>query len=67
MERKYMVVGYGLGKESHEPYSRAYRIKEGEPRDGSKVGYGYLDQKDTYYTSDIRPLGTVITLSFQEV
>lgn len=63
MERKYMVVSYGTSKKTGEPYSRAARIKEDE-KDGT---YGYLDEKDSYYVDDLRPLGTVITLEFAEV
>lgn len=62
MERKYMVVAYGESKKDKRPYSRAYRLKEA--REG---GWGYLDQKDTYYSDEIRPLGEIITLSMQEV
>ena len=63
MERKYMVVSYGTSKKNGSLYSRAARIKEDE-KNGT---YGYLDEKDSYYVDDLRPLGTVITLELAEV
>lgn len=58
MERKYMVVSYGTSKKTGSLYSRATRIKEDE-KNGT---YGYLDEKDQYYTDDLQPLGSIITL-----
>ena len=62
MEKKYMVVGFGLSKEKGEKYSKAYLIR------GDKKGtYGYLDTKNVYYTNDIRPIGTIIIVKLEEV
>lgn len=62
MEKKYMVVSYGVSKEKKEPYSRAYRIA------GDRKGtFSYLDAKDVYYVSDQRELGTVITVEVKEI
>ena len=63
MERKYMVVRFGVNKETGEPYSRASRLKEA--KDGTS--WGYLDEKDPYYLDEIRPLGTVVAVELTEV
>lgn len=58
MERKYMVVSFGTSKKTGALYSRAARVREDE-KNGT---YGYLDDKDAYYTDDLQPLGSVITV-----
>lgn len=63
MKRTYMVVSYGTSKKTGALYSRAARIREDE-KNGT---YGYLDEKDSYYVDDLRPLGSVITLEMAEV
>jgi hypothetical protein len=58
-----MVVAYGTSKKTGSLYSRCTRIREDE-KNGS---FGYLDEKDQYYTNDLRPLGTTVELEMSEV
>jgi hypothetical protein len=58
MEKEYMVVAFGTSKKTNKPYSRAYCLRK------DKLGkYGFLDQKDQYFTEDIRKLGEVLKVS----
>jgi hypothetical protein len=61
MEKKYMVVGFGTSKKTGKPYSRAYLLKS------DKAGtFAFLDRNDSYYTEDIRPVGTMIIVKLVE-
>lgn len=60
-EKRYMVVGFGTSKKTKDEYSKAYLI-----RGDKNETFGYLDQKDSYYTEDKRPLGTIIVVTMQE-
>ncbi len=56
MEKKYMVVAYGVAKDTGAAYSRLLRMFESE-----KKVCGFLDEKDKMFLDDIHPLGEVIT------
>ena len=60
MEKKYMVVAYGVKKETGESYSRLLRMFESD-----KKVCGFLDEKDKMFLDDIHPLGKVITFNVQ--
>lgn len=62
MERRFMVTGYGTSKKTGALYSRASRIVEDE----KKHLFGFLDSKDQYFTNDIRPLGTILSVEMAE-
>lgn len=62
MVKTYMVVRNGLSKKTGAQYSIAYKL--GKTREG---GYEYLDEKDSHFTDDIRPVGTLIKVEQMEV
>jgi hypothetical protein len=56
-----MVVRNGLSKKTGAVYSIAYRLGE------TKEKYQYLDEKDTYFTDDVRAVGTLLKVEQMEV
>lgn len=61
MVREYMVTKFGAAKNTGEIYSRGSRVKTA--KDGS---YGYLDEKDTCFFDEIKPLGTIVKVELME-
>jgi hypothetical protein len=62
MTKRYMVIAFGTAKKTGNPYSRAYLLK------GDKEGkFGYLDSRDSFFTNDMRPVGTIINVEQAEV
>lgn len=65
MEKRYMVIGYGVN-EKNEGYSKGYLIVEGNSNKTGKA-FGMLDTKQSFNVKDIRPLGSIITVKIEEV
>jgi|GEM_PF-3677910 len=61
MTKRYLVVSNGAAKKTGEVYSRAYKIAK------DSKGFEWLDQKDVFFTDNIRPVGTVIEVEQCEV
>lgn len=61
MTKIYMVVRNGLSKKTGALYSIAVRIGK------TKEGYEYTDDKDTYFTDDLRPVGTMLKVEQMEI
>lgn len=62
MTKIYMVVRNGLSKKTGALYSIAYRKVQAK-----ETGYEFLDEKDSYFTDDIRPVGTMLKVEQMEV
>lgn len=62
MEKHYMVVRNGQSKKTGDDYSVALRMCG--KKDGSS---SWLDEKDNFFTDDIRSLGTIITVEQTEI
>jgi len=56
-----MVVAYGTSKKG-KTYSRSYLVREAKDQ-----SFGYLDQKDQFFTDTIRPIGEIINVEQTEV
>lgn len=61
MTKTYMVTRNGVSKKTGAIYSIAERLGK------TKEGYEYLDSKDTYFTDDIRPVGTMLKVEQMEI
>lgn len=62
MTKTYMVVRNGAAKKTGETYSVA--LRKCQSRDGNTE---WLDEKDKYWTDDIRPVGSEIKVEQMEV
>lgn len=62
MTKTYMVVRSGAAKKTGEVFSVAQRLCKS--RDGNSE---WLDEKDKYWTDDIRSVGSVIKVEQMEV
>lgn len=61
MTKTYMVIRNGTAKKSGEVYSLALKLSK------SKDGFQWLDERDKYFTNDIRPVGALIEVEQMEV
>lgn len=62
MTNTYLVVRNGVSKKTGAVYSVANRVFKS--KDGNSE---WLDEKDKYWTDDIRPVGSVISVEQIEV
>lgn len=62
MIKSYLVVKNGAKKESGEVYSMALRIGK-----NSQSSFEWLDDRDKFFTDDIRPVGTRIEVEQLEI
>lgn len=65
MVEKFIVLGYGVGKEDGKPYSSLKRINEGKSKDGKP--YGFVDVKsfESVSEDEMLPIGTIISYKRQ--
>lgn len=62
MTKKYMVIRNGAKKKSGEVYSMACKLGQ-----NPETGFEWLDERDKFFTDDIRPVGSIIEVEQMEV
>ena len=62
MTKTYMVVRNGAKKKTGETYSIAQRLFQNHDKTSE-----WLDEKDKFWTDDIRPVGSLIKVEQMEV
>lgn len=62
MTNTYLVVTNGVSKKTGAVYSIAQRICQKKDKSSE-----WLNEKDQYFTDDIRPVGSIITVEQMEV
>jgi hypothetical protein len=56
-----MVVAEGLSKKDKSPYSRCYIVREAKNGE-----YSYIDERDTYFSKQSRPVGSLVEVEQTE-
>ena len=62
MTKTYMVVRNGFKKKTGEAYSIARRLFQNHDKTSE-----WLDEKDTYWAEEIKPVGSLIKVEQMEV
>ena len=62
MTKSYMVVRNGVAKKTGEVFSVAHRLCQKQDKTAA-----WLDEKDTFWTDNIRPVGSIIKVEQSEV